>query len=101
MGGTYPGAFTIDDPSDQSRAQRDYRGLIILAVLGGLEVAILYALIALETPLTPLVHRLLESALGVFLLVIWVTGLLSAGMWGFASWAEWYHKKQTGSARPR
>ncbi len=69
-------------------AARDYRGVIILGVLSAVEVAILAALILLETPLTPHVHRMVETPVGVFALVMSVVGLLIVGMWGFTSWAE-------------
>ena len=67
----------------------------MLAVLSGVEVAILYVVIALDTPLTPLVHRLLQNPAGVFTLVMCVVMLLVLGMIAFLSWAEWLHKKQT------
>jgi hypothetical protein len=66
-------------------------------VLGTVEVALLYAAIALDTPLTPLVHRLLENPFGVFTLVMCVVLILIGGMIAFLSWAEWRHKKRTES----
>jgi hypothetical protein len=93
------GASTVDESPEHPPTRRDYSALIILAVLGAVEVAILNALIPLETPLTPLVHRLVESPPGVFALVIWVVGILIVGMWGFTSWAAWLHKKRTQNER--
>ena len=96
MFGTHllPWAFTTDESPEHPQSARDHSALIILAVLVVVEVAILYALIALETPLTPFVRRLLESSLGIFLLVLWVVAILVVAMWGFTSWAEWLHKKR-------
>ena len=68
-------------------------------MLAAVEVAILYAVIALDTPLTPLVHRLLENPAGVFTLVMCVVMILIVGMIGFLSWAEWLHKKRTEKER--
>ena len=64
-------------------------------MLAAVEVAILYAVIALHTPLTPLVHRLLQNPAGVFTLVMCVVMVLILGMIGFLSLAEWLHKKRT------
>jgi hypothetical protein len=64
-------------------------------VLAAVEIAILYAMIALDTPLRPLVHRLLQNPAGVFTLVMCVVLILILGMIGFLSWAEWLHKKHT------
>ena len=82
-------------PSQRQGGPRDYSALLILAVLGLVEVALLYVLIALETPLTPLVQRLLRSPLGVFSLVMWVVSILVVGMWGLTSWAARRHKKRS------
>jgi hypothetical protein len=62
--------------------RRDYTALIILAVLGSLEIAILYLLIAVDTPLAPMVRRLLENPAGVFTLVMIVVTLLCFGRRG-------------------
>ena len=44
--------------------------IIVLVVLSALEVLILYALIALDTPLSPAVQRALNSPLGVIAVVV-------------------------------
>jgi hypothetical protein len=65
-------ASTADESPQHPTPSRDYSALIILAVLAAVEIAILYALMALDTPLTPLVHRLLRNPAGVFTLVMCV-----------------------------
>jgi hypothetical protein len=72
---------------------------VILAVLAAVEVALLYVVIALDTPLRPLAHRLLENPVGVFTLVMCVVMILILGMIGFLSWAEWLHKRSTDRER--
>jgi hypothetical protein len=91
-----PGLSSDEAAREAPRTKRDYRGLIILGALGALEVVMLYALIALETPLTPIVQRLLGNAAGVFVLVMWVVSLLVVGMWAFTTWAERTHQKRSG-----
>lgn len=59
------------------------------------EVAILYVVIALDTPLRPLVQRLLQNPAGVFTLVMGVVMILILGVIGFFSWAQWLHKRRT------
>lgn len=78
---------------DDAGARRDYRGLIILGVLAALEVAILFVLIAVETPLAPAVRRLVEHPAGLVVIVMIVVSVLVVGMWRFTAWAEWYHRK--------
>jgi hypothetical protein len=68
-------------------------------VLVAVEVGLLYGLIALETPLTPLVHRLLQNPGGILILVTCVLSMLVLGMIAFLSWAEWLHKKSTRDER--
>jgi len=89
----------MTETQERSRSARDYSGLIILAVLCGLEVGILYVLIAFDTPLRPIVDRLLKNPAGVFTLVMSVVFLLILGMWGFTSWAERAYKKSKESER--
>lgn len=48
----------------------DYSSLRYIAALGFVEVAILYILIAVDTPLSPLVHKLLRNPFGVFTIVM-------------------------------
>jgi hypothetical protein len=69
-------ASTADESAQHPTTSRDYSALIILAVLVGVEVAILYVVIALDTPLRPLVQRLLQNPPGVFTLVMSVAGLV-------------------------
>jgi hypothetical protein len=73
--------MAADDPADISSGQpRDYTALRILGVLCLLEIGLLYVLIAVDTPLTPLVRRLLRNPGGVFALVMFVVTLLCIGM---------------------
>ncbi|MFN2563587.1 MAG: hypothetical protein ABR499_01080 [Gemmatimonadaceae bacterium] len=66
---------------ERNRASdRDYTALRILAGLCAAEVAVLCALIVIESPLTPLVHRLLETPSGVIILVMSVVTLIMLGM---------------------
>ncbi len=78
---------------------RDHSALVVLAVLAAIEIAILCTLVALETPLTSLVHRLLQDPFGVFAMVMCVVLLLITGMIGFLSWAERLQKKRTENGR--
>lgn len=73
---------------------RDYTALIVLGTLVCVEVALLYVLIAVETPLSPLVRRALDNPAGIFAVVMVVVTLLCFGMAGFLSWAEWLHKRR-------
>lgn len=83
------------DTSAQDRdTPRDSSGLVILGSLAGAEIAILYLVIAVETPLTPLVTRLLSNPAGVFTLVMSVVLILIFGMVGFLSGAEWLHRRR-------
>jgi hypothetical protein len=77
-------------PDGPSRA-RDWSGLVILAVLSALEVGILWVLIAVETPAAPVVRRAIEHPIGLVTVVLFVLAVLIVAMWGFTSWAEWYH----------
>jgi len=84
------------EPQTPSGApRRDYSGLIILGALSVLEVTILYVLIAVETPLTPLIRRALSNPIGIFTLVMVVVTLLIYGMVGFLSWARWLHRRRS------
>lgn len=65
-----------------------------IGILGSVEVAIIYVLLAVDTPLAPFVRPLVEKPIGVLVLALFGLSLVTVGMWGFTSWAEWYHKKQ-------
>jgi hypothetical protein len=71
---------SADERADGAPDRRDYTALRILAVLCLLEIGILYVLIAVETPVTPIVRRLLRNPAGVFALVMFVVTLLCFGM---------------------
>ena len=54
--------------------------IIILVVLSALEMLILYALVVLDSPLSPAVKRALHSPLGVIGVVFSVLAVLCAAM---------------------
>jgi NAD(P)-dependent dehydrogenase (short-subunit alcohol dehydrogenase family) len=81
-----------EQPPGEPAPRRDYSGLVIVGGLVTVEVGILYVLIALETPLTPLVHRLLGNPGGVLILVGVVLLILIIGMITLLSWAERLHR---------
>jgi hypothetical protein len=81
------------EASHADAPRRDYTALILIVALGVAEVAILYVLIAVETPLTPLVRRLLANPAGMFTLVISVVWVLSIGVTLILSWAERRHRR--------
>ena len=55
-------------PSSSMQAGPHHGPFLVLGLPFALEVATLYFLITVETPLTPLVGRLQESAFGLFVL---------------------------------
>lgn len=75
--------------------RRDRTVPVMIAVLSGLEVAILYVLIAVDTPLAPVVRRALENPFGVFAVVMSVLTVLMFGMAGFLTWSERRARHQT------
>jgi hypothetical protein len=84
------------EPPPHAPPRRDYSALVILAALVTLEIAFLYVLIVVETPLTPVIRRALQNPAGVFTLVMVVVTLLSIGMAGFLWWGERRHKRRSG-----
>ena len=62
--------------------------IIILVVLSALEVLILYALVVLDSPLSPAVQRALHSPLGVIGVVVSVLAILCAAMAVFLVYAR-------------
>ena len=62
--------------------------IIVLVVLSALEVLILYALVVLDSPLSPAVHRALNSPLGVIGVVVSVLAVLCAAMAVFHLYAR-------------
>ena len=62
--------------------------IIILVVLSAFEVLILYALIALDSPLSPAVQRALHSPLGVIGVVVSVLAVVCAAMAVFLVYAR-------------
>ncbi len=59
---------------------RDYTALKYLGALCLAEIGLLYLLIAVETPLSPIVRQLRRNPFGVFTLVMVVVTLLIYGM---------------------
>ena len=75
----------MDDTNPAGPPDPRYRmtGLLILLLACGMEVGLLYLLIAVETPLTPVVRRLMGNPFGVFVLVmsaLVVVSLLMTGL---------------------
>jgi Co/Zn/Cd efflux system component len=86
--------------ADGAKSSRGPGSLVYIGVLGAAQVAILYVLLAVETPLSPAVHRLVEKPSGVIVLALFGLSVVVVGMWAFTSWAERHQKKQEGSDRP-
>jgi len=78
----------MDQPPPAPTGARDYRGLILLLVLGSLEVLIIYLLLVVETPLAPIVRRAVEHWYGRFMVALSVVVLLSFGMAALLGWME-------------
>jgi membrane protein implicated in regulation of membrane protease activity len=62
------------------KGQADYTAVRILVGLCVAEIAILYLLIAVESPVTPVVHRLLQTPSGIVVLIASVVGFLLLSM---------------------
>ncbi len=90
------------EPPPSPRGARDYRGLILLLVLGSLEVLFIYLLLVVETPLAPIVRRAVEHWFGRILVALGVFVLLSFGMAAFLGWLEQLTKRgdDRGSSGP-
>jgi len=80
--------IATDEPPPSPSGARDYRGLVLLLVLGSLEVLIIYLLLVLETPLAPIVRRAVEHWFGRILVALSVFVLLSFGMAALLGWME-------------
>ena len=68
--------MTVDERPDAAPEPRDYTALKILALLCLAEVGILWLLINVESPVSPIVRRLLGNPIGVLTLVMCVVTLL-------------------------
>ncbi len=66
----------MTDSAPGSTEERGGNGLLFLVVVVLLEIGILYLLIAVESPLSPLVQPLLTNGIGIFGLVMAVVVLL-------------------------
>ena len=69
-----------EDPGARPERQADYTAIRMIAGLGVAEIAILYVLIAVESPVSPIVRRLLQTPSGIVVLVAGVIGILLLGM---------------------
>jgi hypothetical protein len=69
-----------EDPGASPKPQADYTAIRIIAALGIAEIAILYFLFAVETPVAPLVRRLLQTPSGIVILVAGVVSILMLAM---------------------
>lgn len=79
--------IAAENPEDSS-PPHDYTALTYIVVLGLVEVGLLYLLIAVETPLSPIVRRLMRNPFGVFTVVMVVVMILVYGMIAFLTLAE-------------
>lgn len=70
----------MNDSSLSSAEEKGGNGLFFLAVLVVLEIGVLYVLIAVESPLSPLVRSLLDNGFGIFALVMLVVSVLGFAM---------------------
>jgi hypothetical protein len=69
-----------EDLGASPKGQPDYTAIRILVGLCLAEIAILYVLIAVETPVTPVVRRLLQTPSGIVVLIASVVGFLLLSM---------------------
>jgi hypothetical protein len=74
------------DPSAETRPH--YGPLLMLGLPFAIEILTLYLLIAVETPLTPVVNRLQENAFGLFTLACMALMVVCAVMFIVLSIAE-------------
>ena len=90
--------MVVEAEESPAEPKSDYSGLWILLTLAAVEVALLYVLIAVDTPATPLVRRLMRNPFGVFSLVMGVVTLLCFGMAFLLATRE--RAARSGAARP-
>ena len=83
-----------DQPKPASEDGPQYGPLVYLGLPCAVEIGTLYVLLAVETPLTPIVNRLRQYPGG--LLVLAATGLLvvTVVMIGVYSWGERRHRRK-------
>ena len=72
----------MDEHESESRP-RDFSALWILTTLSAVEIGSLYLVIAFDTPVSPLVHRMLRNPFGVFVIVMSIVTIMSFGMTAF------------------
>ena len=77
-----------------------FGALVFLGLPCALQVVAMYVLVAVETPLSPFVARLLERPIGIFVLAMIGFTFVCIVMWGVLTWAERRYKR-TGAANQR
>lgn len=77
-------------PVDDVETGPRFGPLVYLGLPCALEVVALYVLIAVDTPLRPLAHRLLQKPWGIVLLAGFGLAFVSVVMWAVYGWAEWW-----------
>lgn len=82
----------MNDSSLGPAEERGGNGLLFLGVLVVLEVGVLYLLITVESPLSPVVRLLLRNGFGIFALVMLVVSLLGFAMAVWLRLAEGRHR---------
>lgn len=87
-----------DEPGTPSPPRPEIGPFVLLGVPVLVEVATIYFLIAVETPLSPWVHDLLARRFGMVILA--AVGLMAVlvVMFVLLSWIEWRHRR--GSRTP-
>lgn len=68
--------MSTEDLGASPKGPPDYTAIRILVALCLAEIAILYLLIAVETPVAPVVRRLLQTPSGMVVLIASVVGFL-------------------------
>lgn len=85
--------------SVEEQQEPDYTAITIIAVLWLIQIGLLYVLIAVETPLSPIVRQLMTNAGGLFAVVMFVVALLCCGMSVFLYAMERFHTKRQNGDR--
>jgi mannose/fructose/N-acetylgalactosamine-specific phosphotransferase system component IIC len=88
------------DETTSSSNRRDYRGLVVLVILSVLEVAGIYLLLVVDSPVSSVTRRMAETLGGRLILAGAVLVVLSFGMAGVLTWAESARKNDDAGDRP-
>jgi hypothetical protein len=71
--------------------------LVFLGLPCAVQLVVMYLLIAVDSPFTPTVHRLLANTGGILLLAGFGLACVCVVMWSVLSWSEWRFKKRARS----